>query len=81
MIPDLCRHTHRLHLLYHSYRSLRGKLAMSSVEDTRLEMSSRNSMGGKMDFTTKSGYNLFIWNTTVMQLMLRLLLGQGVFLG
>ena len=54
---------------------------MSSVEDTCLEMSLRNSMGGKMDFMTKSGYNLFIWNTTVMQLMLRLLLGQGVFLG
>src|ERR1700761_171652 len=78
MVPDLGRRSHLPPLLYHSYRSLRGKLAISGAEDTRLKISSRNSTDGKMDFTTKSGYSLIVCNTTVM---LRLLLGQGVFLG
>lgn len=75
--PHLYRRSHP----HRSYRSLQGKpaaLVVPAARDTRLKMFSKSSMGGRMDFTTKSGYNLPFFNTTVM---LRLYLGKGVFLG
>ncbi|KAH9018137.1 hypothetical protein EDB85DRAFT_1897296 [Lactarius pseudohatsudake] len=60
--------------LHHSYRSLRGKSAVSVVGGTPLEISSNNSTGGKMDFTKKSGYNLLVCNTAVV---LRFFLGKA----
>ncbi len=74
----LCRRSHRLRPLHHSYWSLQGKLAASVVGDTPLKMSLNNSMGGKMDFTIKSGYNLLVCHTVVA---LRLFLGRGTFFG
>ncbi|KAH9021079.1 hypothetical protein EDB84DRAFT_1441597 [Lactarius hengduanensis] len=70
--PHLRRRSHRLRL-HHSYRSLRGKSAVSVVGGTPLEISSNNSTGGKMDFTKKSGYNLLVCNTAVV---LRFFLGK-----